>query len=84
MASNYPDGITDSMIPGVELLEATMRTYRKSCGGGHYDEYEQWQCPVCGAKNDEYGDFESIDDYECWNCNSLVVVTYRRMSRKNY
>ena len=72
------------MIPRIELPIATMRTYRKSCGGRHYDEYEQWTCPDCGAKNDHYGDFELVSNFVCHHCNTMIRVTYRRVSRRNH
>ncbi len=68
------------MIPRIELPIATMRTYRRSCGGGHYDEYKQWTCPECEAMNEEYGDFEDVSNIVCRDCHSMVRVIYRRMS----
>ena len=67
----------------IELPKATMRTYRKSCGGGHYDEYDVWKCPVCGNKNEEY-DVLPDDNYQCLSCDAVVKVTYRIMRGKNY
>ena len=68
------------------MFQATARTYRIGRG----EEEDRFQCPSCGRKQNIFGKFHRGDDgayrqrTKCYNCEKDVLVTYRRMFRRNY
>lgn len=61
------------------MLKATARTYKR----GH-DEQDYFKCPNCGKKQPVWNEEDITFEEVCCNCEQTIIVTYRRIHRKNF